>query len=371
MSVLTSTRSRLRTSVLLRHSLVAVLALVVVVVVLLALDDFRNRQATELAYIAMAAGGLTVLTGINGQISLGHGAFMAIGAYTTALMMSEPEGGLPLAAVLLAATLMALVVGVVVGFAAARLHGPYLAGATLTLAIAVPGIARQYSGTLGGEQGLAVINHDPPLWFLNALFFLTGTEPTTTQFSSILAWVLLIGVFFLLANLMRGRVGRRWAAVRDDEVSAELAGIDLGRARVSAFTVSAAVAGLAGSLMAMQIRLAAPTAFELALSLTLLTAIVLGGLGSLTGAIIGAVLLTFTTELASDFGISRGLDSTTAAELGPLAYGSLMILVILLAPAGLVGSLRKLRARSSRPEQHSSRTAAEGRASTTTKEELP
>ncbi len=336
--------NRAWSNTLVRHATLALLGLVVVVVVLMSLDDFRNRQLTELAYIALAAGGLTVLTGINGQISLGHGAFMAIGAYTTALLLAEPETALPLPLILLASLLVALVVGVVVGIAAARLHGPYLAGATLTLAIAVPGIARQFSQTLGGEQGLRVSSPDAPGWFLDAVFFLTGSEPSRTQYYAVLGWAILIAVFFLLANLIRGRTGRQWAAVRDDEVSAELAGINLARARVTAFTVSAAVAGLAGALMAIQIRLAAPTAFELTLSLTLLTAVVLGGLGTLSGAIIGALLLTYTVRIATDFGTARGLDSIAAAELAPLAYGAVMILVILLAPAGLVGSLLRLRA---------------------------
>ena len=336
--------SRVWRHTLARHATLAVLGLLVAVVVLMSLDDFRNRQLTELAYIALAAGGLTVLTGINGQISLGHGAFMAIGAYTTALLLQEPESALPLPFVLLASLLVALLVGVLVGAAAARLHGPYLAGATLTLAIAVPGIARYFSTALGGEQGLRVSSPEPPTWFLDVMFFLTGTEPSSSQYYAVLGWAILVLVFFLLANLVRGRVGRRWAAVRDDEVAAELAGIDLGRARVSAFTVSAAVAGLAGGLMAIQIRLAAPTAFELTLSLTLLTAVVLGGLGTLSGAVIGAVVLVYTARIATDVGIAQGLDSIAAAELAPLVYGTVMILVILLAPAGLVGSLLRWRA---------------------------
>ena len=318
--------------------------LLIAIVVLMSLDDFRNRQLTELAYIGLAAGGLTVLTGINGQISLGHGAFMAIGAYTTALLLQDPETALPLPLILLAALAVALLVGIVVGIAAARLHGPYLAGATLTLAIALPGIARQYTDTLGGEQGLRVASPDAPVWFLDLVYFLTGTEPSITQYYAILGWFILVVVFFLLANLIRGRTGRQWAAVRDDEVAAELAGINLARARVSAFTVSAAVAGLAGGLMAIQIRLAAPTAFELTLSLTLLTAVVRGGLGTLSGALIGAVILVFTARIATDVGTAQGLSSIAAAELAPLAYGTVMIVVILLAPAGLVGSLLRWRA---------------------------
>ena len=133
--------------------------------------------------------------------------------------------------------------GTLVGVAAARLHGPYLAGATLALAVAVPGIALFFDERLGGEQGLSVVLPDIPEWVLDAAFFLTGSELTRSRYVAYLGWFTLIVTFVLLANLSRGRVGRRWRAVRDDEVAAELAGIHLGRARVSAFMVSAAAPG--------------------------------------------------------------------------------------------------------------------------------
>ena len=151
---------------------------------------------------------------------------------------------------------------------------------------------------------------------------------------------MLIATFFFLANLSRSRIGRRWRAVRDDDVAAELAGIDLGRARISAFVVSAAAAGAAGAMLAISVRLAAPGSFSLTLSLTLLAAVVLGGLGSLTGALLGAALLTFLPQVATDLGTDAGLDNIQAAQLAPLVYGVVMVLVILLAPRGLVGTLR-------------------------------
>ena len=340
-----TTIRRLADNTLLRHLALAALALLLVTVVLETASPFRSVQLTSLAYLAIAAGGLTVLTGLNGQISLGHGAFMAIGAYTTALLMQDRESGLPLVGVLLLSMLAALAVGAVVGVAAARLHGPYLAGATLALAVAVPGVALHWSGTFGGEQGLRVAAREIPAWVSDLNFFLTGQELTQTRYIAYVAWLTLVVVFVLLANLSRSRVGRRWRAVRDDEVAAELAGIDLGRARVSAFMVSAAAAGVAGGLLALAVRLAAPSGFTLTLSLTLLTAIVLGGLGSLTGALLGALLLTFLPQLTTSQGIAWGLSDIQAAELAPLVYGVVMILVILLAPAGIVGSIRTAHAR--------------------------
>jgi branched-chain amino acid transport system permease protein len=332
--------ARISASTAARHLVVALLGLLLVVVVLESVGEFRNAQLASMAYLGIAAGGLTVLTGLNGQLSLGHGAFMAIGAYTTALFYQAEEPLLPVAGVLVASMVVALLVGVVVGVAAARLHGPYIAGATLALAIAVPGIALFFGETLGGEQGLTVRVPDIPDWFADAVFFLTAGELSRSKYIAYIGWITLIVVFVLLANLSRSRVGRTWRAVRDDEVAAEIAGINLGRARVLAFVVSAACAGLAGAVMAMAVRITAPSGFTLTLSLTLLTAIVLGGLGSLLGALIGAALLTFLPQVVTNVGLEAGLSNLKAAELAPLVYGLVMILVILLAPAGIVGTAR-------------------------------
>jgi branched-chain amino acid transport system permease protein len=325
-----------------RHLLLALGALVVVVLVLENTSQFRNAQFAAMAYFAIAAGGLTILTGLNGQLSLGHGALMAVGAYTTALLLQEPDSALPLVVVLVLATAVTLVVGALVGVAAARLHGPYLAGATLALAVAIPGIPLYFSETLGGDQGLRVRMPEIPVWLDDAVYFVTGQGLTPTRFLAYLGWLGVVVVFVLLANLARSRVGRTWQAVRDDEVAAELAGIDLGRARVLAFVVSSGCAGLAGGLLALSTRLAAPSGFTLTLSLLLLSAVVLGGLGSLTGALVGAALLAFLPQVVTGFGQDLGLSDVQAAEIAPLIYGLVTVLVVLLAPAGLAGGLRKL-----------------------------
>lgn len=322
-----------------RHLVLAVLGLVVVAVVLESTGAFRNAQFASMAYYGIAAGGLTILIGLNGQISLGHGALMAFGAYTAALMLQRDDP-LPLVVVLLAATAVTLVVGAVVGVAAARLHGPYLAGATLALAVAIPGIPLYFSGPLGGEQGLPVRVPAIPDWFADAVYFVTAQELSRSRYLAYLGWFCLIVTFVLLANLARSRIGRTWRAVRDDEVAAELAGINLGRARVLAFVVSASCAGLAGGLLALSARIAAPSGFTLTLSLLLLSAIVLGGLGSLTGALVGAALLTFLPQLVTGLGQDLGLGDVRAAELAPLIYGVVTVLVVLFAPAGIVGNVR-------------------------------
>ncbi|SFH45300.1 branched-chain amino acid ABC transporter permease [Amycolatopsis regifaucium] len=323
-----------------RHLLLALAALVVVVLVLESTGPFLNAQFTAMAYFTIAAGGLTVLTGLNGQLSLGHGALMAVGAYSAALLLKP--AALPLPVILLLAVVLTLAVGALVGVAAARLHGPYLAGATLALAVAVPGIPLFFGETLGGEQGLPVRMPEIPTWLADAAYFVTGQDLTPIRYLAYLSWLAVIIVFVLLANLSRGRVGRNWRAVRDGEVAAELAGIDLGRTRVGAFVVSAGCAGLAGALVALSARLAAPSGFALTLSLSLVSAVVLGGLGTLTGALAGAALLTFLPPLVTGAGTDLGLSDVQAAHLAPLIYGLVTVLIVLLAPAGLTGGLRKL-----------------------------
>ncbi|TQN37860.1 branched-chain amino acid transport system permease protein [Blastococcus colisei] len=335
----TGGRSFLPKSTLLRHLTVVLLAVVGAVILLEITDPFTNSQLATLSYYAIAAGGLTVLTGLNGQISLGHGALMAVGAYTTALFLQAEEPiALPL--ILLVATVTATVVGALVGVAAARLHGPYLAGATLALAVGLPGLAIYFHDTLGGEQGIRVRAPRPPESFETFIGWVSGNSATGTKWLAYVGAICLILTYFLLANLVRSRIGRTWRAVRDQEVAAELAGINLGAWRVLAFIVSAAAAGLAGGVLALVVRLAAPSGFTLVLSLALLTAIVLGGLGSLLGALLGSALLVFLPPFVTNLGTDFGLNNTEAAQLAPFVYGVVLIVAMIFAPAGFVGTIR-------------------------------
>ena len=329
----------LLSSTFLRHAGLMLLAFVGILLLLQVIDPFRGSQLGEMAYFIPAVAGLTVLTGLNGQISLGHGALMAVGAYTTALMLDEREGP-PYLLVVLLSVLTTVVVGALVGAAAARLHGPYLAGATLALAVGLPGLALTFEETLGGEQGLQVRPPQPSEGLESFVEDTIGWELRTQTYLAYVGWALALLVLFFLSNLIVSRYGRTWRAVRDDEVAAELAGINLGRARVLAFVVSAACAGVGGVLFAVVTRLAAPTSFSIVLSISLLVAIVIGGLGSLVGALIGSALLVFFAIAVTDAGTSAGLSDVQAANLAPLAYGVVLIVVMLLAPRGVVGSIR-------------------------------
>jgi branched-chain amino acid transport system permease protein len=304
------------------------------------LGAFDDLQLASGAYYFVALAGLTVLTGLSGQISLGHGALMAVGAYTVALLIGNEHWALVPA--LIAAIAVSAVVGIAVGAAASRLRGPYLAGATLAFAIGLPALADQYTGTFGGANGLVINPPTPPSW-LGANFSLERWE----------AWITCIGVLvvlFVLNNLVHSGTGRAFRAVRDDEIAASLCGLHVGRVQTLAFIVSAACAGLGGGLLAVVLQLAAPGAFQLALSLSLLTAVVVGGLGSLVGAAWGAALLvllpTWTNDLARSFSLSTNVSNNL-----PLAiYGLVLIAAMLLWPGGIQGGVRAIfaRVRSSR-----------------------
>ncbi|MEJ2871817.1 branched-chain amino acid ABC transporter permease [Actinomycetospora sp. OC33-EN08] len=329
---------RLPRSPLGRHLAVLLVGLLVAVAVVELASPFRVSQVATLAYYVAACAGLTLLTGTNGQISLGHGALMMVGAYTCALVL--PLGvGFPVA--VLVGALAAGVVGAVVGVAAAQLHGPYLAGATLALAVGLPGLAIAFDGVFGGDQGLTVTAPQPPGWFADLHFFLVAADPTSTQWLAFIGIGVAAVVLFLLANLGNSRYGRVWRAVRDDEVAAELAGLHLGRLRVLAFVVSAVCAGLGGGVLALVTRLVAPSGFGIVLSLSLLAAVVIGGLGSLLGAVLGSAVIVFLPPLVTSLGAAAGLSDVQSAELSPLSYGLVLVLVMIFAPAGAAGLVRR------------------------------
>lgn len=309
----------------------ALVTAAVIALLSIKLDQFRDYQIAEIATEVTAVAGLTVLTGVSGQISLGNGAFMAIGAYTTALILLHL--GWPFIAALVIAAVITAAAGAIVGVAAARLHGPYLAGATLMLGVALPSLPYVYPGFLGGDQGLNVVFTAPS--FLGVNFPLSRWQ----------AWVcsaVALVTLVLLANLGRSRVGRNWRAVRDDEVAAALAGVNVARARILAFVVSATCAGMAGALLAIVTELVAPGAYTITLSIALLTAAVIGGLGTLPGAVWGSLVIVLVPTYATDVATSHGLSTTVASNIPVAAYGVVLILVMLIFPQGIQGGVQWL-----------------------------
>jgi branched-chain amino acid transport system permease protein len=244
---------------------------------------------------------------------------------------------------LLVGTVVTGLFGAVFGIAAARLRGPYLAGATLALGVALPSITSHFD-VFKGDQGLFV-PFDPPPAALGEDFSLEHWQ----------AWISLgaaLITLFLLANLQSSAVGRHMRAVRDDEIAASLAGLSVPRTQIVAFTVSSAAAGLGGGVFAFVLQTASPGSFGLVLSLTLLSAVIIGGLGSLTGAVLGSVIVvylgTWLVDWIDGLGLNAGWAQNLHDHLPSAAYGLLLILVMLLLPGGLAGLAHRI----PRPRRH-------------------
>ena len=324
---------RLLARTLTRHLLAAAGATLLLLLLSYQVDAYVDYNLAGIAVFVIAAAGLNLLTGLSGQLSLGQGAMMAVGAYSTALLLKQWPA-LPMVAVLAASTVGTALAGTIFGVAAARLHGPYLAGLTLALAVALPQVAIHYSGLFGGEEGLTVI---PPA----APDFLGADFPEERW----MAWVAMAAgvlTLVLLANLARGSVGRSLRAVRDNEAAAALAGIDVARTRIAAFVISSACAGLAGSLFAFWVGLTAPSGFGLSLSLQLLSAIVIGGLGSFAGAVWGSALLVVVPALTGNLASSVGLSSDVSNNLPLAIYGAVLVFAVLVFPGGIQGGVMRL-----------------------------
>jgi branched-chain amino acid transport system permease protein len=323
---------RLWGSTLVRSLVIALVAAVGLFAISELVGEYRNSQLASVALNFCAIAGLTVLIGRSGQVSLGHGAFMFVGGYTVALMLKHhtfPHSATTnklFVLTLLAAVGVSAVVGALAGLAAARLRGPYLAGVTLALALGLPELPTysHLSGALGGHTGL-VVNIPSPL--------------DNIDFARWQAWICCacaVVTLFLLYNLTHSRIGRAFEAVRDDEVAASLAGLSVARVQVLAFVVSAGAAGLAGGLYALTAGQVGPLSFPLTLSLDLLAAAVIGGLGTLSGAAYGAVLITFLPSWAQDL---SGVSSTSnvGANLPTTIFGAALVVSMLLMPNGIQG----------------------------------
>lgn len=301
-----------------------VTALVVVVVVAAALplfvSGFRLFQFSQVLIYAIALLGLNLLTGYNGQFSLGHGAFYGIGAYTSAIMIDR--WGIGYGWTIPAAGLVCLVVGFLFGRPALRLEGLYLALATFSLALAVPQILKYFEDWTGGSQGIVLSKPKAPL-------HLPLTEDQWLYFLTLAVTIVL---FVLAANLLGGRTGRAIVAIRDNHIAAEAMGINNSLYKSVIFGVSAAYTGIAGALASIVIAFVAPDSFDVFLSITLLTGIVIGGFGTISGAIYGALFIQFVPNWAQDI-----------SKAAPWAiFGMFLIGFMYVMPRGIAGFLHLL-----------------------------
>ena len=308
-----------------------VAALLVVVagaaVLPLFVSGFRLFQFSQVLIYAIALLGLNLLTGYNGQFSLGHGAFYGIGAYTTAIMIDR--WGVGYGWTIPAAGIVCLVVGFLFGRPALRLEGLYLALATFSLALAVPQVLKYFEEWTGGSQGIVLSKPKAPLHL----------PLTEDQWLYFLTLAVAIVLFVLAANLLGGRTGRAIVAIRDNHIAAEAMGINNALYKSVIFGVSAAYTGIAGALSAIVIAFVAPDSFDVFLSITLLTGIVIGGFGTISGAIYGALFIQFVPNWAQDI-----------SKAAPWAiFGLFLIGFMYVMPRGIAGFLHLVWIRLTRP----------------------
>jgi len=313
--------------------LLAVAVLVVYVLAPRFVSDFHTRDLAHAGVFFIAIVGLNLLTGYTGQISLGHGALMAVGGYTTAALVVHEHWRdvwtIPLAGV------AAGIVGFLIGLPALRLSGLYLALATFAFAVAMPSLLKKFSGLTGGGQGLRLLEQAPlQVTGLSGTVTLFGHSTSQNHFLYYLTWGIGLVGFLIAWLIVRGRLGRTFRAVRDSEVAAASAGIDLARAKTTAFAISGVYAGVAGSLLAIQSEIVNPLSFTFLLSILLLVGTVVGGLGSLPGMVLGALFIQYLPDLSTHVSTAQGVPD--------FVFGAAIILVMILLPMGAGGLLRRL-----------------------------
>jgi branched-chain amino acid transport system permease protein len=286
------------------------------------LSNYHIFQVTLALAYSIALLGLNMLTGYNGQISLGHGAFYALGAYVTAILMAK--FGVAYWLTIPVAGFVCLIVGFLFGLPALRLEGLYLALATFALAVATPQLLKykHLEEWTGGVQGIVITKPDPP-------FDLPINEDQWLYFFTL---AIVIVMFVLAWNLLRGRIGRAIVAIRDHPIAAETMGINTALYKSLTFGVSALFTGIAGSLGAIAVQFVAPDSFNVFLSISFLVGVVVGGLASISGALYGALFIQFVPNIADQI-----------SKAAPWAiYGIFLIAFMYMMPTGVSGALAAL-----------------------------
>jgi branched-chain amino acid transport system permease protein len=299
-------------------------------------SDYRLFLVSTMIIAAIAVLGLNLLTGFNGQISLGHGAFYAVGAYTAAILMDQ--AGWPYWATLPAAAAVCFMVGYLFGLPALKLEGHYLALATFALALAVPQILKYkwLEGLTGGVQGIVLLKPEVPF----------GLPLSEDQWLYYYCFLTMVVLYWAANNILNSRSGRAMMAIRDYPIAADTMGINVALYKTVTFGISAAYTGIAGALSASAIAFVAPDSFTIFLSIKFLIGLVVGGIGSLAGSVVGGIFYVLvdnsaqalSTFVKNDLGLQFDLSAYTV-------FGILLIVLMYLMPMGIVGGVYLLFAR--------------------------
>ena len=297
------------------------------------ISNFQFLQLSLMIVYAIAVLGLILLTGFNGQISLGHGAFFAVGAYTAAILIDQ--AGWPFWATLPAAALVCFVAGYLFGLPALRLEGHYLALATFALAVAVPQILkyRHIEPLTNGVMGINVFKPEAPF----------GLPLSTDQWMFLVVLAVAALMFWIARNLLDSRTGRAMIAIREHTMAAGTMGINVPHYKAVVFGISALYTGLAGALHGVIFEFVSPDSFRFELSIAILVGAVVGGIASLPGAVIGGIFVQVIEKYAD--AVTKAISGAVhlPLELEPwLIYGIALIVLMYTMPTGIAGGLAAL-----------------------------
>ena len=297
------------------------------------ISDFRASEFALIGVYFIAILGLNILTGYTGAISLGHGAFMAIGAYTTAILVAD-HGMKDLWTIPIAG-LVAAAAGFAFGLPALRLSGPYLALATFGIAVATPIVIKKFDGFTGGSGGINLFEAEGITGLPEFIVTLPGGHQLSfNDWLYYLTWTIALVLFVVAWGIHHSRLGRSLRAIRDNELAAAASGVWLASHKTLAFTLSAFYAGVAGALLAISAFSVQPGAFPVERSIALLVGLAVGGLGSLAPLVAGAAFLVFLPQWAQDISKAPGVPS--------VIYGGVLILLMMVLPSGFGGLIRRL-----------------------------
>lgn len=294
------------------------------------LDDFFTSELTQVFAFAVCGLGLMIVTGFTGLVSLGHAAFMGIGAYAYGFLLNI---GVPFVFALPLGVAITAAVGVLFAIPVLRMTGLYLAIATLAFLIICEQIFTGWKEVTGGTDGMAFDDVD--------IFGLIIATDTTEFYYFML--VLLVIPILVVANLLRSPLGRAMIAIRDSEISAQSMGINIARTKIIVFGISAAITGLGGIMLAQKTTISAPDSYNVLQSITLLLMIVVGGMGSIHGAVLGAAVVSVLPQAIS---IVAKLAPQTFQDwhgLEPGVFGLILLIFIVAEPSGLYGMWRKMK----------------------------